>query len=51
MSKPKSIKYQVQGELMKKLAIGKSHHQAKLQSEDGVSPWTAALDAAALAKR
>ena len=44
MSKPKSIKYQVQGELMKKLAIGKSHHQAKLQSEDGVSEkihsWT-----------
>lgn len=37
MSKNKSIKNQVQAELMQKLAIGKSHHKAKIESEDGVS--------------
>ncbi len=37
MSKNKSIKNQVKGELMKKLAIGESHHQAKLASTEGVS--------------
>ena len=102
MSKNKSIKNQVQAELMQKLAIGESHHKAKKESidgksekihswstyedyvkhavafgkwvkprfdikdikdmrpyvgmylnfriGDGVSPWTVALDAAALAK-
>lgn len=37
MSKNKSIKNQINKKFIKILAIGKSHHEAKLQSEGGVS--------------